>query len=130
MRRAGLKVTNSRRAVYEALRKTPHASADRIFDSVRRAIPSTSVQSVYNALAAFTAADLARRIEPAGGPRLFELRAGDNHHHIVCSSCGGVHDVDCAVEAAPCLRPAETYGYEIDVAEITFWGLCSDCSGQ
>ena len=130
MRRAGLKVTKSRRAVYEALRDAPHASADRIFDRVRQALPSSSLQSVYNALEAFTASDLVRRIEPAGRPRLFELRVGDNHHHIVCSSCGAVRDVNCAVGQAPCLAPADTCGYEIESAEITFWGLCSDCSGR
>jgi len=108
----------------------PHASADRIFDRVRQAVPSSSLQSVYNALGAFTAAGLVRRIEPAGRPRLFELRIGDNHHHLVCSSCGAVSDVDCAVGRAPCLMPADTHGYEIESAEITFWGLCSTCSGR
>jgi Fur family ferric uptake transcriptional regulator len=130
LRAAGLKVTESRRAVYDALCALPHASADRIFDRISDTIPSSSVQSVYNALGDFVSAGLARRIEPAGGPRLFELRVGDNHHHIVCSSCGAVQDVDCAVGAAPCLAPSDTHGYEIDLAEVTFWGLCPACSGR
>lgn len=130
LRRAGLKVTASRRVVYESLRASSHASAERIFERIRDALPGANLQSVYNALGDFVDAGLARRIEPAGAPGLFELRVGDNHHHVVCSSCGAVEDVDCVTGAAPCLAPSESHGYRIDVAEVTFWGLCPDCSWQ
>ncbi|GAA5039147.1 Fur family transcriptional regulator [Microbacterium fluvii] len=130
LRDAGLRVTESRRAVYDALRALPHASAERLFDQVRGAVPSTSMQSVYNALGDFVAADLVRRIEPAGAPGLYELRIGDNHHHLVCTSCGAVHDVDCTVGAAPCLTPSDTHGFTIATAEVTFWGLCPACAAR
>lgn len=128
IRGAGLRVTESRRAVYEALLDQPHSPADRLFDRVREAVPATSLQSVYNALGDFTAAGIARRIEPAGHPGLFELRVGDNHHHLVCTSCGRVEDVDCTVGHAPCLAPSDDRGFRLEVAEVTFWGLCASCA--
>ncbi len=128
MRTAGLKVTASRRAVYDALRDSAHASADEIYRRVVATVPATSIQSVYNALGDFVDAGLARRIEPAGRPRLFELRVDDNHHHLVCTECGAVEDVDCASGQAPCLHPQELHGFEVRVAEITFWGVCSACA--
>lgn len=127
LRAAGLRVTESRRAVYEALRAHPHATADAVHSVVRSAISSTSPQSVYNALGDFAAAGIVRRIEPAGHPMMFELRVDDNHHHLVCTSCGAVTDVDCATGHAPCLTPLDASGYRIAVAEVTYWGLCPAC---
>ncbi|MFK4838043.1 Fur family transcriptional regulator [Microbacterium sp. ZW T2_14] len=128
LRAAGLRVTDSRRAVVEALIERPHASADELFGIVARTIPGTSLQSVYNALSDFVDAGLARRIEPAGRPGLFELRVDDNHHHLVCSECGAVQDVDCVVGDAPCLTPSDAHGYAVQVAEVTFWGVCPSCA--
>ncbi|MEJ1156467.1 MULTISPECIES: Fur family transcriptional regulator [Microbacterium] len=130
IRHAGLRVTDSRRAVVDALESHPHASADELFQQVSARLPQTSLQSVYNALADFVAAGLARQIEPAGRPRLYELRVSDNHHHLVCSQCGKVEDVDCVVGAAPCLHPSETHGFAVEAAEVTFWGVCPDCAAS
>ncbi|HWV49263.1 MAG TPA: Fur family transcriptional regulator [Microbacterium sp.] len=130
IRAAGLRVTESRRAVFDALRAHPHASADEIHDAVRPVLDSTSLQSVYNALGDFAAAGLVRRIEPAGHPMLFELRVDDNHHHLVCTRCGAVEDVDCAVGHAPCLVPSDAHGYRVAVAEVTYWGLCAACATE
>lgn len=130
IRAAGLRVTESRRAVFDALRAHPHASADEIHAAVRPLVESTSLQSVYNALGDFAAAGLVRRIEPAGHPMMFELRVDDNHHHLVCTRCGAVEDVDCAVGHAPCLVPSDTHGYRVAVAEVTYWGLCAACASE
>lgn len=92
------------------------------------ALPKASIQSVYNALNDFVAAGLVRRIEPAGSPGLYEVRVDDNHHHLICTGCGAVNDVDCAVGHTPCLTPAETLGFVVNVAEVTYWGLCAQCS--
>lgn len=127
LRSAGLRVTATRLAVIEALAERPHASADDVFDSIRPALPGTSLQSVYNALGDFVEAGLARRIEPAGRSGMYELRVDDNHHHVVCSVCGRVDDVDCVVGEAPCLHIPDPGGYEIRSAEVTFWGVCPDC---
>ncbi|MFV0319243.1 MAG: Fur family transcriptional regulator [Microbacterium sp.] len=128
IRGAGLRVTESRRAVYEALVARPHASADDVFACVLPQLPGTSVQSVYNALGDFADVGLARRIEPAGHPMLFELRRGDNHHHLVCTECGAVRDVDCVVGDAPCLAPSDAHGFRVHEAEVTFWGTCDACA--
>lgn len=128
IRRAGLRVTEPRRAVVEALRVSPHASAETVFRLVAASVPQTSLQSVYNALGDFADAGLVRRIEPAGRPGLFELRVADNHHHVICTGCGAVADVDCAVGEAPCLTPSETHGFAVHAAEVTYWGTCPDCS--
>lgn len=128
LRSAGLRVTDSRRAVVDALHERPHSSADALYTLVARSLPGTSLQSVYNALGDFVDAGLVRRIEPSGRPGLFELRVDDNHHHLICSACGEVHDVDCVVGDAPCLTPAETHGFRVEVAEVTFWGLCPACA--
>ena len=128
LRAAGLRVTDSRRAVVEALVERPHASADELFAIVARTVPGTSLQSVYNALGDFVDAGLARRIEPAGRPGLFELRVDDNHHHLICSECGAVQDVDCVVGDAPCLTPSDAHGYAVKAAEVTFWGVCPSCA--
>jgi Fur family transcriptional regulator, stress-responsive regulator len=128
IRAVGLRVTEPRRAVFDALRDQPHARADDLYARVLTTIPGTSLQSVYNALSDFADAGLVRRIEPAGHPGLFELRAGDNHHHLICTECGVIEDVDCVVGAAPCLTPSDDHGFVVRTAELTFWGTCSSCS--
>ncbi len=128
LRRAGLRVTAPRLAVLAALAETTaHPDVETVAAAVRARLGTISTQAVYDVLRALVEAGLARRIEPAGSPARFEARAGDNHHHIVCRSCGATTDVDCAVGAAPCLDPAMTNGFAIDEAEVTFWGLCPAC---
>jgi len=124
---AGLRVTTGRVAVLDALWRTPHVDADRVYQEVSRTLPRTSIQSVHNILSDLTAAHLVHRIEPAGHPALYERRVGDNHHHVICRNCGGVQDVDCVVGSAPCLDPGLAHGYAVDVAEVVFWGLCPAC---
>jgi Fur family ferric uptake transcriptional regulator len=130
LRGAGLRVTEPRRAVVDALGMRPHSSADELFEVVARTVPGTSLQSVYNALGDFVDAGLVRRIEPAGRPGLFELRVDDNHHHLVCSECGAVVDVDCVVGDAPCLTPSDAHGFVVHSAEVTFWGVCAPCTAS
>ena len=130
LRTAGLRVTRPRLSVLSVLSDQPHADADTIVSRARALHPSLSPQAVYGVLKALVAAGLARRIEPAGAPALFELRVGDNHHHLVCRSCGAVADVDCAVGAAPCLSPSHAAGFVVDEAEVVFWGLCSNCQNS
>jgi Fur family ferric uptake transcriptional regulator len=130
IRRVGLRVTEPRRAVVEALRISPHASAEAVFRLVTSSVPQTSLQSVYNALGDFTDAGLVRRIEPAGQPGLFELRVDDNHHHVICTVCGAVADIDCVVGEAPCLTPSDTHGFVVHTAEVTYWGVCPDCAAS
>lgn len=130
IRRAGLRVTEPRRAVVEALRMQPHASADAVLRRVVETLPQTSLQSVYNALGDFADAGLVRRIEPAGHPGLFELRVDDNHHHVICTGCGAVADVECAVGEAPCLTPSQTHGFAVHTAEVTYWGTCPACAAD
>jgi Fur family ferric uptake transcriptional regulator len=128
LRRVGLRVTAPRLAVLTALvAGAPHASVDEIVSAVRDRLGDSSAQTVYNVLRTFTDVGLVRRIEPAGQPGLYELRVGDNHHHLVCRSCGAVADVACAIGEAPCLTAAETSGYEIDEAEVIYWGRCPAC---
>jgi Fur family ferric uptake transcriptional regulator len=127
IRRSGLKVTAPRLAVLRALDDSPHTSAERLFAAVRHELPGTSLQAVYGVLAAFTSAGLTRRIEPSGSPALYERRVGDNHHHVICSRCAAVQDVDCAVGEAPCLEPGDASGFVVHAAEVTFWGLCPEC---
>lgn len=130
LRAAGLRVTQSRLAVLVALGGMPHSGADAVFGRVRESLPTTSRQAVYNVLGDLAQAGLARRIEPAGQPGLFELRVGDNHHHVICTNCGVVADVDCAVGHAPCLTPDSDGGFVIAEAEVTFWGVCGDCQAR
>jgi len=130
LRAVGLRVTRPRLSVLAVLAGHPHADADTIVTAARSAHPSLSPQAVYGVLRALVERGLARRIEPAGAPALFELRAGDNHHHLVCRSCGAVADVDCAVGAAPCLVPSDAAGFVVDEAEVVFWGLCRDCQAD
>ena len=124
---AGLRVTAPRVAVLEAARRSSHATVEEIATAARERLGSISTQGVYDVLAALAGAGLVRRIEPAGSPARFEVRVGDNHHHIVCRTCGAVADVDCTIGAAPCIEPAATHGFQIDEAEVTYWGLCPDC---
>lgn len=125
---AGLRVTQPRVAVINALEQHPHAEVDRVADVARADLGAVSTQAVYDVLRALTEAGVARRIEPAGSPARFELRVGDNHHHVVCRSCGAIEDVDCAIGARPCLEASETHGFVVDEAEVTYWGTCPRCS--
>jgi Fur family ferric uptake transcriptional regulator len=130
LRDAGLRVTSVRLAVLRTLDRLQHATADDVVQAVRDDIGSASVQAVYDTLHTLTDEGLLRRIEPAGHPARYERRVGDNHHHVVCRSCGAVADVDCTVGPAPCLTPSGTHGFSIDLAEVTFWGLCPDCAAR
>ncbi|GAA0430659.1 Fur family transcriptional regulator [Leifsonia naganoensis] len=127
LRAGGLRVTQGRLAVLGALTRLPHADADSVFRAVLPALPGTSIQNVHNVLGDLTAVGLLRRIEPAGSPARYERRTGDNHHHVVCTSCGAVADVDCVVGHAPCLHPGDASGFTVNTAEVTFWGLCPSC---
>ncbi|MGV9345172.1 Fur family transcriptional regulator [Streptomyces spiralis] len=128
LRGAGLRVTAARVALLETVRAGDHLGVEAIASGVRQRVGHVSLQAVYEALHALTAAGLVRRIEPAGSPARFEGRVGDNHHHVVCRSCGAVADVDCAVGEAPCLTASEDHGFSIDEAEVIYWGLCPDCA--
>lgn len=130
LRAAGLRVTETRLAVLAALSKAPHAGADAVFELVLPSLPNTSHQAIYNVLGDLTEAGITRRIEPAGKPGLYELRVGDNHHHVICTTCGVVADIPCAVGHAPCLTPDMDGGFAIAQAEVTFWGLCGDCQAE
>jgi Fur family transcriptional regulator, stress-responsive regulator len=127
LRARGLRVTRPRLAVLEILRGGGHLEVEEIAARVRARLDSVSIQAVYDVLGALARAGLARRIEPAGSPARYESRTGDNHHHLVCRGCGTIVDIDCAVGQAPCLDPDDAVGYEIDEAEVTFWGLCPPC---
>ncbi|KOU62379.1 Fur family transcriptional regulator [Streptomyces sp. MMG1533] len=128
LRGAGLRVTAARAALLETVRDGDHLGVEAIASGVRDRVGHISLQAVYEALHALTAAGLVRRIEPPGSPARFEGRVGDNHHHLVCRSCGVVADVDCAVGHAPCLTAAEDHGFSVDEAEVIYWGLCPTCS--
>jgi Fur family ferric uptake transcriptional regulator len=128
LRGAGLRVTAARVALLETVRHGDHLGVEAIATGVRERVGHISLQAVYEALDALTVAGLVRRIEPAGSPARFEGRVGDNHHHIVCRSCGVVADVDCAVGEAPCLTASDEHGFAIDEAEVIYWGVCPDCS--
>jgi Fe2+ or Zn2+ uptake regulation protein len=127
VRAAGLRVTASRVSVLSEVSEHKHVTADQIAQAVRDQLGTISTQAVYDVLGALTRAGLVRRIEPAGSPARYEARVGDNHHHVVCRSCGAITDLDCVVGAAPCLSPADAGGFVIDEAEVTFWGLCPAC---
>ncbi|MFI7453529.1 Fur family transcriptional regulator [Nonomuraea sp. NPDC049714] len=128
LRGAGLRVTAARVALLETVRKGDHLDVEALAAGVRDRVGHVSLQAVYEALHALTAAGLVRRIEPAGSPARFEGRVGDNHHHVVCRSCGVVADVDCAVGEIPCLTASNDHGFSIDEAEVIYWGLCPACS--
>ncbi|WP_197040096.1 Fur family transcriptional regulator [Mycobacterium sp. URHB0044] len=132
LQEATLRVTRPRVAVLSAVYAHPHADTDSIIRAVRSDLPEVSHQTVYDSLSALTAAGLVRRIQPSGSVARYESRVGDNHHHVVCRTCGVIADVDCAVGEAPCLTPSDDEGllegFAIDEAEVTYWGLCPDCS--
>jgi Fe2+ or Zn2+ uptake regulation protein len=128
LRRASLHVTRPRVAVLAAVHDHPHADTYSIIGLVREELGWVSRQAVYDVLRALTDAGLVRRIHPRGSVARYESRVGDNHHHVVCRSCGVLADVDCAVGAAPCLAPSNDHGFAIDEAEVIYWGLCPGCS--
>jgi Fur family transcriptional regulator, stress-responsive regulator len=130
LRQRGIQVTAQRLAVLRAVAGTPHITAEGVAEVVRAEIGAISRQSVYDALGVLAAEGLIRRIQPSGSPARFESRVGDNHHHVICRTCGGTADVDCAVGSAPCLTAANDMGYEIDEAEVIYWGRCPACASR
>ncbi len=132
LRECGLRVTKQRLSVLNVLVDAPHSGADTVISAVRADVGQVSIQAVYDVLNVLTARGLVRRIQPAGSTARYELRVGDNHHHLVCRGCGEVVDVDCATEQAPCLDTSaldtQAPGFVVDEAEVTFWGLCDTCS--
>jgi len=128
LRGAELRVTRPRIAVLVAVHANPHADTDSIIGAVRRELPDVSHQAVYDSLRTLTTAGLVRRIQPSGSLARYESRVSDNHHHVVCRSCGVIADVDCAVGEAPCLTASNDQGFTIDEAEVVYWGLCRACS--
>lgn len=134
LRLADLRVTRPRVAVLEAVYELPHSDTETIFDSVRAGLPDVSRQTVYDVLNALTAVGLVRKLQPSGSVARYESRVGDNHHHVVCRTCGVIADVDCAIGDAPCLTPFDKDGvldgYVLDEAEVIYWGVCPDCSAS
>lgn len=130
IRAAGLRVTKPRMAVLDALERHQHATADEVLADVRTALPEITVQSIYVVLHSLTDAGLLRQLDLANSPARYETRVDDNHHHAVCTVCGRIEDVACAVGHAPCLTPSETHGMSIHVADVVYQGVCSDCSAQ
>jgi Fe2+ or Zn2+ uptake regulation protein len=128
LRQADLRVTRPRVAVLGAVHELPHADTDTLIAAVRRELPEVSHQAVYDSLHTLTAVGLVRRIKPSGSVARYESRVGDNHHHLVCRSCGVIVDVDCAVGEAPCLTASEDHGFVVDEAEVVYWGTCPDCA--
>lgn len=130
LRQRGIQVTAQRLGVLRAVSARPHITADGVAEMVRAEIGAISLQSVYDALAMLSAEGLIRRIQPSGSPALYEDRVGDNHHHLICRVCGRVVDVDCVAGDAPCLSASNGQGYEIDEAEVAYWGRCPDCLAE
>jgi Fur family ferric uptake transcriptional regulator len=131
LRARGLRVTAARVAVYRAVAEIPdHPDTDAIASRVRALIGTLSTQAVYDTLRTLTQVGLLRRIEPAGSPARFETRVADNHHHVVCRSCGATHDIDCFQGVAPCIVPGDAGGFVVDEAEVTFWGICPACQAS
>lgn len=130
LRDAGLRVTRPRLAVFGAVHRHPHSDTDTLIAAARSELPEVSHQAVYDTLHALTEAGLVRRIQPQGSLARYEARVGDNHHHAVCRSCGAVEDVECAVGEAPCLEPSDTHGFQIETAEVVYWGLCAACATE
>lgn len=129
LRQHGLQVTAQRMAILRAVASHPHATADELIDDVRAVIGSVSRQAVYGALNVLVEKHLVRRIQPAGSPARYEDRVGDNHHHLICRGCSKMFDIDCAVGDAPCLVASDDHGFEIDEAEVIYWGRCPACQG-
>jgi Fe2+ or Zn2+ uptake regulation protein len=130
LRQRGIQVTAQRLAVLRAVAAQPHIAAEAVAEAVRSEIGAISLQSVYDALGILVSEGLIRRIQPAGSSARFENRVGDNHHHLICRICGRVVDVDCAVGSAPCLTAGDDMGYEIDEAEVAYWGRCPECVAE
>ena len=128
LRAAGLRVTQQRVAVLDAVRRLPHADTDSLIQAVRREAGDISHQAVYDVLRALNEAGIIRKIQPLGTVARYESRVGDNHHHVVCRGCGAIADVDCAVGETPCLTAGQSHGFVIDEAEVIYWGTCPDCS--
>ncbi|MBW9207637.1 transcriptional repressor [Mumia sp. zg.B17] len=128
IRAATLRVTRPRVAVLTAVHEAPHADTETIIAAVRRRLPTVSHQAVYDSLRTLADHGLVRRIQPSGSVARYEARVGDNHHHVVCRSCGAIADVDCAVGEAPCLHASDDRGFVIDEAEVVFWGTCASCA--
>ena len=127
LRGAELRVTRPRVAVLSAVHDHPHADTDSLIKIVRSNLGEVSHQAVYDVLRSLTTAGLVRRIQPSGSVARYESRVGDNHHHVVCRSCGTLADVDCAVGTTPCLTASDDHGFAVDEAEVIFWGLCAGC---
>jgi Fur family ferric uptake transcriptional regulator len=127
LRESALRVTSPRLAVLSVVHEHPHADTESIIDLVRGELGTVSAQAVYDVLKALTGAGLVRRIQPQGSVARYETRVGDNHHHVVCRSCGAIADVDCAVGHAPCLTASADHGFSIDEAEVVYWGRCAEC---
>lgn len=130
LRSVALRVTRPRVAVLEAVHAHPHADTETVISAVRAELPDVSRQAIYDVLGALSTSGLIRRIQPAGHVARYESRVGDNHHHVVCRSCGIIGDVDCAVGEAPCLTPSDHHGFVLDEAEVIYWGLCADCAAS
>ena len=128
LREAGLRVTRPRMAVLDAVRQHPHADTESILAAVRADLSEVSHQTVYDILRALTMAGLIRRIQPSGANARYEARVGDNHHHVVCRSCGDIADVDCAVGHSPCLTASDSHGFVVEEAEVVYWGTCPSCA--
>lgn len=130
LRAVSLRVTRPRVAVLAALRDHPHVDTHTVIAMVRDEIPTVSHQAIYDVLQVLTDSGLVRRIQPAGATARYETRVGDNHHHIVCRSCGAIADIDCAVGHAPCLAASDDHGFQVDEAEVVYWGTCPDCATE
>jgi Fur family ferric uptake transcriptional regulator len=130
LREHGLRVTPQRLAVLRAIADAPHATAEVVAQAVRSQIGSVSVQTIYSTLASLTEKGVLRRIDPAGSPARYEGRVGDNHHHLICRDCGRMVDVDCPVGETPCLTATDDFGFEIDEAEVVYWGRCPQCAAH
>ncbi|WP_028659995.1 Fur family transcriptional regulator [Nocardioides insulae] len=127
LRDVGLRVTRPRLAVMDALHRHAHADTDTVIGVVRQGLPEVSHQAIYDTLRALTSTGLVRKIQPLGSVARYETRVADNHHHVVCRTCGSISDVDCTIGAAPCLQASDDHGFHIDEAEVIFWGQCPDC---
>lgn len=128
LRSAGLRVTAGRLAVLSELESRPHLGINELITATRARVGTVSAQGVYDIVAALQGVGLIRRIEPAGQSPRFELQTGDNHHHLMCRSCGAMHDVACAVGHTPCLTPDDSQGFVVDEAEVIYWGVCAQCN--
>ena len=130
IRSCGLQVTAQRVAVLTAVGRRPHTTADEVHAATLKQLGTISVQAVYDSLSALSDHGLIRRIQPSGSPARFERRVGDNHHHVICRTCGEVRDVDCAVSYTPCLTASDSHGFSIDEAEVIYWGICPTCTAE